>query len=351
MNQGKAEKPARSLSVGRVGGLAFALGVGVAIGWLPATAWADTSQRSPDVSTTGSDGGSSVRSSTTADRTSAFPQRQSGGTPTGHPGRSAERTSPAPQRRASVVSVTRTGAGVSAPARAVAGAGPLAAAPQAPESVQGSGGGDLTRSGMPTAALGVQSPAAAAVSDPVSDFIRIFVGDGTPDNPNGGILLGSGYSWRSETCQLGPCNGGNGGLIGNGGNGFRGGNGGNAGWFGVGGNGGDGLGADFADGGDGGSGGLFTGDGGKGGDGRDGQVVSGAAQSGGDGGDGGSAGLLSLFGNGGRGGAGGAGAAVLTQEDPGVAGVAGAVAPATGCAVPSRWPPSMTYPSGVEVVG
>ena len=58
-------------------------------------------------------------------------------------------------------------------------------------------------------------------------------------HPNGGILMGNGYSWTSETCTGGlACNGGRSGLFGNGGNGFNGGNGGSAMLFGNGGKGG-----------------------------------------------------------------------------------------------------------------
>jgi len=81
---------------------------------------------------------------------------------------------------------------------------------------------------------------ASQTTDPVSAFIRIFIGDGTAENPNAGLLLGNGYSWTPQSCPTGPCDGGNGGLIGNGGNGFNGGNGGSAGWFGNGGAGGAG---------------------------------------------------------------------------------------------------------------
>ncbi len=39
------------------------------------------------------------------------------------------------------------------------------------------------------------SPAAAATGDPLADFIRIFSGDGTADNPNAGLLFGNGFSY------------------------------------------------------------------------------------------------------------------------------------------------------------
>ena len=134
--------------------------------------------------------------------------------------------------------------------------------------------------------------------------MRAFVGDGTADNPNAGILAGNGYSYKaySGACVTGACSGGSGGLVGNGGDGFAGGNGGAAGWFGTGGAGGTATTAGGA-GGKGGSGGLFFGSGGDGGAG--GIAVAGDGGAGGDGGD---AGMLSPFGTGGIGGSGGAGA-------------------------------------------
>jgi hypothetical protein len=94
--------------------------------------------------------------------------------------------------------------------------------------------GAAARSGFPTAAaVGAWQP---------GSVLRIFIGNGTADNVNGGILLGNGYSWDSTSCTSGTaCNGGNGGLIGSGGNGYNGGSGGSAGWFGNGGNGGNGI--------------------------------------------------------------------------------------------------------------
>ncbi len=147
----------------------------------------------------------------------------------------------------------------------------------------------------PTAA---SAPGAPAAWRPGS-VLRVFVGNGTADNPNAGILLGNGYSYTTYggACTTGACDGGNGGLIGNGGDGFAGGNGGAAGWFGSGGNGGAATTAGGT-GGRGGSGGLFVGDGGKGGSGGTG---------GGTGGDGGNASVLSFFGTGGLGGVGGVG--------------------------------------------
>jgi hypothetical protein len=82
--------------------------------------------------------------------------------------------------------------------------------------------GAAARSGFPTAAaVGAWQP---------GSVLRIFIGNGTADNVNGGILLGNGYSWDSASCTSGTaCNGGNGGLIGSGGNGYNGGSGGSAG--------------------------------------------------------------------------------------------------------------------------
>ena len=94
--------------------------------------------------------------------------------------------------------------------------------------------------------------------------LRVFIGNGTAENPNGGLLIGNGYSWTADTCPTGSCTGGNGGLVGNGGAGYNGGDGGQAGWFGRGGAGGAGV--TVLNGGNGGSGGLFLGDGGAGGD-------------------------------------------------------------------------------------
>ncbi|MEI8084269.1 MAG: hypothetical protein WCI74_20700, partial [Actinomycetes bacterium] len=102
------------------------------------------------------------------------------------------------------------------------------------------------------------APSAAAIGGwTPGSILRIFVGNGTADNPNAGILLGNGYDYTSYAgaCTSGACKGGNGGLIGNGGSGYAGGNGGAAGWFGTGGAGGAGLSTGVA-GGRGGAGGL-----------------------------------------------------------------------------------------------
>ena len=179
------------------------------------------------------------------------------------------------------------------------------------------------------------APSASATTSPTSDFISFFVGDGTPSSPNGGVLLGNGYSWTAETCtDPNGCTGGDAGLIGNGGDGYNGGNGGSAGWIGNGGHGGDGL-TPGRSGGDGGTGGAIFGSGGTGGSGAASPTVGGnggnggdtgllgiwhiffkpgsggdggdGGQAGGDGGAGGNVGLLSVWGTGAAGGAGGTG--------------------------------------------
>ena len=161
--------------------------------------------------------------------------------------------------------------------------------------------------------------ARASSTDPLQSFFRVFFGNGTADNPNGGLLFGNGYSYTGGDCPGGAtsCNGGNGGLIGNGGSGYNGGNGGSAGWFGDAGAGGASL-TQGGTGGNGGVGGLFFGNGGVGGAG------GAAVGTGGIGGAGGNTGVLSVFGSGGAGGAGGTG----SQGGDGGAGGAGGAASA-----------------------
>ncbi|MDA0251550.1 MAG: hypothetical protein O3A42_11490, partial [Actinobacteria bacterium] len=92
-----------------------------------------------------------------------------------------------------------------------------------------------------------ESPAGSVVGTPIAnplqDFIRIFIGDGTAANPNAGLLIGTGYSWTAQTCNQGAaCTGGKAGVLwGSGGSGFNGGNGGSAGLLGSGGAGGTGI--------------------------------------------------------------------------------------------------------------
>lgn len=123
--------------------------------------------------------------------------------------------------------------------------------------------------------------------------IGMFIGNGTAEHPNAGILIGKGYSYGTVAGDCAStCDGGNGGMLfGQGGNGFGGGTGGSVGLIGNGGAGGAGT-ADHLNGGIGGTGGIF-GNGGAGGAGFD-------------TGNGGSGGNAGVFGNGGSGGAAGA---------------------------------------------
>ncbi|TXI37833.1 MAG: hypothetical protein E6Q56_09940, partial [Mycobacterium sp.] len=282
--------------VGRVGALAVALGVGSAVAAVP-VAFADSSGSEGSSAVSGERGGasgatsSSTRTPSRGGRSGAVagPRQSDADTsdaatsvdaPRTASGRSGEAAQDAADER--VTSRLRS-AGEDVEAEAVAAEAPsMTAAPEvppvaspisswlgsrnggAPEAVAWSAaavarrdtGGSApavqpaavvgTAAVVPAAveptALTVVSPAAAsAVGDPISDFIRIFIGDGTASNPNGGLLIGNGYSWTALTCTgVAACTGGNGGLIGSGGNGWNGGDGGNAGWIGNGGNGGAG---------------------------------------------------------------------------------------------------------------
>ena len=147
----------------------------------------------------------------------------------------------------------------------------------------------------------------------------VFISNGTAGHPDGGVLIGNGYSWTAETCPSGSCAGGKAGLVGNGGAGFNGGRGGNALFVGSGGNGGAGGGTGYLGlAGNGGNGGDSTagGNGGNGGTGGGSDIYGGTGGTGGSGvvgGNGGDGGVaLSIgFGNavGGSGGNGGAGTA------------------------------------------
>ena len=127
------------------------------------------------------------------------------------------------------------------------------------------------------------------------DPLGFLFGNGTPDHPDAGLLIGDGYDFTENDvdvtpyCVAGsPCNGGNAGLLfGNGGNGYDGGSGGSAYLYGLGGNGGNavdfGLLGETNNGGTGGQGGIFGGtdSGGnlfKGGGGNGGFAVTGAVE-------------------------------------------------------------------------
>jgi hypothetical protein len=115
--------------------------------------------------------------------------------------------------------------------------------------------------------LGTGAKAAGAAPNAAAsgNIVGIFFGNGTAASPNGGIIVGNGYSWTADTCNQGTaCTGGSGGIFGSGGSGYNGGNGGSAGWFGKGGSGGAALTAGGT-GGNGGAGGLLLGSGGDGG--------------------------------------------------------------------------------------
>lgn len=351
----KKSQPGRSSCswyVGRVGALAVALGVGSAVAALP-LASADT-----DSATAASSRSASSESASTpipgAARVGRGPNLGAGGLALRHdtaasalPGGTTTPTAkvlPAetlarvtPVRAAASVTITSADRAPTGTAGSTAtGAAPTASRRDVRT---------LTRN-EPLAAATAGEPggvaAAGAITriatSPVADLIRFFVGNGTAENPNAGILFGNGYDWTAYggVCASGPCTGGKGGLFGNGGSGYNGGDGGAAGWFGDGGAGGAGVLSGFPNGGNGGAGGLFVGNGGNGGAGAQGAVFGGAggrggrgglfagdggdggkggaaveaAGSGGAGGDGGAVGLLSLNGKAGRGGAGGAATAV-----------------------------------------
>ncbi|MBU3749719.1 MAG: hypothetical protein FGM52_04585, partial [Mycobacterium sp.] len=130
-----------------------------------------------------------------------------------------------------------------------------------------------TTSSDPVTPVSVYSPAVSAIgkaaaANPFQNFIRIFIGNGTAENPDAGLLIGNGFSWDATTCNQGvACRGGQAGLLfGNGGNGFNGGSGGSSFLFGDGGAGGAGIaGVNNGLGGSGGLAGVLWGNGGAGG--------------------------------------------------------------------------------------
>ena len=270
--------------VGRIGALAIALGIGsaVAVG-LAATASADTSDaESPQTAATS---GRAESAKPAGRRTAtASPARASSDQPAAAKSTSPAASAAAPRRqiRASVSNASVSNASVSNGV-AQAPAAPLVAA-------------TYTANPSASSIAAVSTPSPTTAPQPVN-ILRMFVGDGTADNPNAGILFGNGYSYTAYAgaCTTGACNGGNAGLIGNGGDGFAGGNGG--------------------------SGGLFFGNGGVGGAGVDAVI-----ENGGNGGNGGDAGMLSLFGTGGIGGTGGTGAVGGRTGQSGSAGRSGVFA-------------------------
>lgn len=310
--------PGRSRSAGWAGALMMALGICSAAGWAPAVAFADTTA-SAGPAGAGSAGasGPNTRSSAHAEVT----RRTSGGVARsrGHGVMTAPASSivslraPASASRANPLSRVRFGGAGDAPVAA-----PLAWTAAAFTRRELSG-----RTSAPAApATTTGEPRASATgnltADPLADFIRIFIGDGTATNPNAGLLIGNGYSWTAQTCTQGiACSGGQAGLLwGSGGDGYNGGRGGSAGLIGNGGAGGTGLWG--APGGAGAAGGLLYGNGGAGG----------AGGPGGAGGAGGAGGLL--LGAGGNGGAGGVAAGGGAGGRGGLLGVQGAAGAAGG---------------------
>lgn len=290
-----------------LGGLAVALGVGAAIAAAPAVASADTDDSDHPSATVAA---GPTRSPSTSVRSAPTGAAARPGTPRRTPAqRPAEAKPGAAAGSASLRSArpavrVRREQPINPSPPAVPAAGPVAVPPpQASATVTTySEPVKVSRTvAAPTARVASPNASATTGWQPGS-ILRFFIGNGTANNPNGGILIGSGYSWTADTC-VGTCDGGRGGLVGSGGDGYGGGNGGSAGWFGNGGNGGAGLPGGI--GGAGGSGGLFLGNGGHGGAG--GSVISGPPAAGGTGGTGGHAGWLSLWGDGGRGGNGGNG--------------------------------------------
>jgi len=304
-----------SRCVGRVGALAVALGVGMGLGVglasMP-TAWADTDD-SPSPGAEASTG------------TKATPVKNRSRAGSAGAGDSSAAAVKGPTRRtATAIPVGRQGPKPAAatPSRRVAASGSLHATTSALDTADTQeprpdltplawsatafarreldGVAGITKV---AASAGTSAPVTGIGSNPISEVLRVFIGNGTADNPNAGLLFGNGFSYDSTTCLGAICNGGNGGLVGNGGNGFNGGNGGAAGWFGHGGDGGDGIAGQS--GGTGGTGGLIAGDGGNGGKGGDATAVGGI---GGNGGDGGDVGRFSVWGWGGNGGSAGNGA-------------------------------------------
>lgn len=283
--------------VGRVGALAVALGVGIGIASVPLVAGADTGE---------------AGNSGPGNPGSAGPSRTSTSAASRQAARRAQ-TSPSRLHRPTLTAV----APASPRGRQGADGGPVS---PAAESLAWTAAAYARRELQPSASTAKTSTTQRPRV--VVTVIRRFVGNGTADHPDAGVLIGNGFDYDAATCQTqAGCNGGKAGFVGNGGSGYNGGNGGAAGLFGRGGSGGDGL--PGQPGGDGGRGGLFAGSGGDGGDGGNDVIV---ANDGGDGGAGGDVGGLSLWGRGGtggRGGNGGAGPAPLNGGDGGRGGDGG----------------------------
>ncbi len=298
--------------IGRVGGLAIALGVGSVIASLPVAA-ADTggSAGSSDAATSRAAGAHRVTAPTGRSQ-----QRSNHGATSVRPTAAVKNSHPAASgNQVSAVNVADTASPV-----------PLS------RLVTDGGGGDPA---APVAAAGLAAARrelSGSSADAVGRIVGVFFGNGTADHPNGGLIAGNGYTWTAETCPEASCTGGNAGMFGSGGGGYNGGNGGAAGLFGNGGGGGAGVAAGLS-GGNGGRGGLFLGNGGDGGAG----ATGGTGQVGGNGGTGGSAGVLSIAGLGGRGGDGGTGGAGVDGIVYGSAGGTGAAGGVGGAGGSGSW--------------
>ncbi len=291
--------------VGHVGALAVALGVGAAIASMPVAAadGGSPGSRTPSGGAVSSDRAGSIH----AGRRGPAKARAAASTP----------TPKSPARASAAVPKTTSPSGSVRPI-----ATPLTATPVLSAQQQAAAPAPFVISPQALAS-------AKLTTNPIIDFIGLFIGNGTATRPNAGLLAGDGFSYDSATCAAGTvCNGGNAGLLGNGGSGFNGGNGGAAVLFGSGGSGGAGMAGQS--GGNGGQGGLFLGYGGDGGAGGN---AATAGQAGGSGGNGGRIGLLSVYGvggNGGDGGQGAAGAAGSAGQTAGASGIAGAIGGAGG---------------------
>jgi len=148
----------------------------------------------------------------------------------------------------------------------------------------------VTNLDLPTGAVG-----SSLTDNPIAQFIRVFAGNGTADNPNAGLIIGNGYSYTAADVAANSAyasvNGGRGGLL-----------------FGNGGDGAPGTASTvpaLRNGGSGGNAGLLFGRGGNGGAAAAGVWNLSSGTTGGNGGNGGNASMF--FGNGGEGGQGGAG--------------------------------------------
>jgi len=194
--------PSYSRYIGRVGALAVALGVGSAIAAMP-VAFADE---------TGSAGSSGASSSDTKTSTKAPARRQANRAAAG----SADSSSAAPSNSSSTPGAAASSGGVDRVGGGLASW--LSTGSDSPAATRNGAASSGTKFSSSTSTGQLTSAATAAPIASASGFLGFFVGNGDEDSPNGGILLGNGYTWTGYggVCTTGACNGGNGGLIGNG---------------------------------------------------------------------------------------------------------------------------------------